>query len=574
MKSLPAQIMDLTCLKAVVKDLKLNILPSRFEKAQQPDQNTIQLCFRNINSTFWIEISWQPEIPRIYFIKKPSNVGAKSTLSKQLSYGLRYMALTMIEQKGFERIIKFSFAKNPSGEPYKYLIVELMGRHSNLIFLDEFQKIIAIGKQVKNNQTRFRCLTTGEIYEPPPFLKGEIPNIKENFEDWYMKLNIAPKSFKQSLINTYQGVSPALVKQIIDKSELERDDIQEEYLNDISLKDLKNIYKSWKLWIKSLESNEFWFFSKSKEEYCVWGSEKEAKIKGKPIIYELEKYYYDFTISKKFYQALTSTELKILKQINSEIRNLKSQKSLYQNSTNFIEPKEEADQILSKGKLTKEDINLSQKLYKKSKKLKRAINKIEERINFYELRLKKLYDYQFDLENIESNYKNDVKTSLILISEISQEFNETFAIKSHKKRLRRNETRSKPLEILSPSGLTIQIGRNCTQNELLCFKLSRKGDTWFHAQECPGSHVILKTSLAFANEEDIQTSADIAAFFSKGKGNNLFPVTYTKTKNLNKISGLQPGTVSIKDGQIIWGKPARGEDYIKKNAKVYNSEVL
>ena len=105
------QIMDITSIKSVLHDLSEEVLPSRFETAQQPEPNIIQFCLRGINSQTWIEVSWDSDSARILKINRPEKIGAESTLSKQLRYGLKYMALISIEQDKFERVIKFGFAK-------------------------------------------------------------------------------------------------------------------------------------------------------------------------------------------------------------------------------------------------------------------------------------------------------------------------------------------------------------------------------------------------------------------------------------------------------------------------------
>ena len=162
------QIMDITSIKSVLHNLSEEVLPSRFETAQQPESNIIQFCLRGINSQTWIEVSWDSDNARILKIKRPEKIGAESTLSKQLRYGLKYMVLVTIEQDKFERVIKFGFAKKPGDEINKYLIVELMGKHSNIFYLDNNQKIIAVGKQIKSNQSSFRIVSTGSIYSDPP----------------------------------------------------------------------------------------------------------------------------------------------------------------------------------------------------------------------------------------------------------------------------------------------------------------------------------------------------------------------------------------------------------------------
>ena len=149
MNKVPIQIMDLTTLKAVVFELSQDIVPSRFENAQQIDSHTLQLGFRTLEKLTWIEISWLAESPRIVQIPPPKRYGEKSTLAKQLKHLLVNLALVNIEQTGFERIVKFKFSSRPGKEIEKEVVVELMGRHSNILLLDSSSKVITLGKQIK-----------------------------------------------------------------------------------------------------------------------------------------------------------------------------------------------------------------------------------------------------------------------------------------------------------------------------------------------------------------------------------------------------------------------------------------
>ena len=111
MNSAALQSMDVTSLMAVVKDLRQIILPSRFEKAQQPEPGTIQIALRNLEGLRWIELSWDAEAPRLVQISPPMRMGSESTLAQQIQYGLNKMALIEITQIGFERVVKLGLAK-------------------------------------------------------------------------------------------------------------------------------------------------------------------------------------------------------------------------------------------------------------------------------------------------------------------------------------------------------------------------------------------------------------------------------------------------------------------------------
>ena len=260
----------------------------------------------------------------------------------------------------------------------------------------------------------------------------------------------------------------------------------------------------------------------------------------------------------------------IFKQISIERRNHNLQRKLLENSENFESLKNKADNIFLKLNLEKKDILEAEKLYKKSKKLKRAINLIKERIDIYENKLNRLEEYRFMLDNIKSNNIGKIPNKLDLLEELKYELSNEFNLR--KKRLNSSKInfqkkQSSPIQIISPGGLDILIGRNMRQNDLITFKLSKKQDLWFHAQESPGSHVLLKSSSKVPNDDDIQIAADLAAFFCRAKGNIRVPINQVKVKDLQKISKAGLGCVSFKNSKIIWGNPTRGKEYIKKNTE-------
>ena len=569
-KGIP-QIMDVTSIKSILHYLSREILPSRFEAAQQPEPNTIQIGLRGINNTSWIEVSWQGDCARIVKINRPDKLGSQSTLAKQLSYGLKYMALVLIEQDKFERVIKFAFAKKPGDLIDKYLIFELMGKHSNIFYLDKNLKIIAAGKQVKSTQSSYRTISTGNIYKQPPLNIKKEPNETETFQEWKSILNVVPDTLKNSLLRNYQGVSPILIKQIEYLSNLESNNVMNQSVDLIEDKYLKEIFIIWNKWIDRYKNNKFKFSIFNHYFYSVWFSETEVKDNNKIDLCEgLSNYYNQYLNLKKMNGIVSQIDGLIFKQISIERRNHNLQRKLLENSENFESLKNKADNIFLKLNLEKKDILEAEKLYKKSKKLKRAINLIKERLDIYENKLNRLEEYRFMLDNIKSNNIGKIPNKLDLLEELKYELSNEFNLR--KKRLNPSKinfvkTQSSPIQIISPGGLNILIGRNMRQNDLITFKLSKKQDLWFHAQESPGSHVLLKSSSKVPNDDDIQIAADLAAFFCRAKGNIKVPINQVKVKDLQKISKAGLGCVSFKNSEIIWGNPTRGKEYIKKNTE-------
>ncbi len=563
------QTMDITSIKSVLHDLSEEVLPSRFETAQQPEPNIIQFCLRGINRQTWVEVSWDSDSARILKIKRPEKIGAESTLSKQLRYGLKYMALVTIEQVKFERVIKFGFAKKPGDEINKYFVFELMGKHSNIFYLDNNQKIIAVGKQLNSNQSSFRVVSTGSIYSDPPTNIKKEPSPKESYEEWKESISSVPESLKYCLINTYQGVSPILTKQLEAFSNLGSLEIMNKNIDFISDTNLKKIFQSWKIWIDRFNNKNFNFSIFNSFFYSVWFLNNEINNENNiDQIDGLENYYSFYLKQKKIDVLIKKIDGIIFKQTNLEKKNFKMQSDLLINSENYQIYKEKADKIFMTHEIQKQDIIKGQKLYKKSKKLKRAQNLIKERIYIYKNKLDRLEEFSALLDNLNSLKNENPTIRINLLEEIKAEICREFNVRIKNIREQKRDSsglESSPIEINTPKGLTIQIGRNMRQNDLISFKFSKKGDLWFHAQESPGSHVVLKSSSQKPSDEDIQISADLAALFSKAKMNIKVPISLVNIKDLQKITKGGPGCVSFNNVEILWGNPTRGKDYIKKN---------
>ena len=133
-------------------------------------------------------------------------------------------------------------------------------------------------------------------------------------------------------------------------------------------------------------------------------------------------------------------------------------------------------------------------------------------------------------------------------------------------RRQQRQSTPQPLELVSPGGLVLQVGRNHRQNDWISLRQARSGDLWFHAQECPGSHVVLKASSGLPEDDDLTLAADLAAYFSRARGNSRVAVVMVPTMQLQRIAGAGPGTVRHRGGEIRWGEPQRAEQHLHDSA--------
>ena len=561
MNKVPIQIMDLTTLKAVVFELSQDIVPSRFENAQQIDSNTLQLAFRTLENLTWIEVSWLAESPRIVQIPPPNRYGEKSTLAKQIKHLLANLALVEIEQTGFERIVRFKLSSRPGEVIEKELIVELMGRHSNILLLDKSSKVITLGKQIKDSQSRLRPIGTGDIYTSPPPLKGLVPKSSESFNSWKENICLVPSTLKKSLKNTYQGISPALALQIASNNYNEAFNIINQSVTTIDLKTWEVLYQRWKDWLLDIENNNYTINFEGPTDFVVWGR-KQPKVKNRKIGLILSIYYSN-KIEEKEINSIKEKLKQDLKNLrDNETRKLEIQELLIKNIPEYMTMQKMANKLLALQYPSKKQIIEAQNLFKEAKRKKRSKESISNRIEFHKKKISNIEYYELFLDSLKYEEVNANKLASII--ELREEIEEYICIKKVNpkfKSKKKKEQASKIKEIQSPNGLKIQIGGNNRQNELISLKQGKKGDLWFHAQEIPGSHIVLKSSNRFIDEEDIQLSADLASFFSRAKGSNLVPVIMAPIENLQRISGALPGTVRHRGGKVLWGKAERAQKY-------------
>ena len=563
MNKVPIQIMDLTTLKAVVYELRQNIIPSRFEKSQQIDSNTVQLGFRTLENLIWIEISWLAESPRIVQTTPPKRHGESSTLAKQLKHLLANLALVEIEQTGFERVLRFKFSSRPGQQTQKELVIELMGRHSNILLLDSANKIITLGKQIKESQSRLRPIGTGDIYTSPPPLKGLVPNSSESFKSWKKNICLVPSTFKNCIRDTYQGVSPALTLQIASEDHNEALDIVNKSVKDIKLNTWEAIFKRWKEWLSDIENNNYHINFKGPTDFMVWGN-KQSGIKNIKIGLWLSSYYSNKILERN----INSIRERLKQDLNyskiDEIKKLETQELLIKKISEYITIQNKANSILTLKSPTKKQIIEAQDLFKKAKRKKRSKESILKRIDFHKKKISDIDYCESFLDSLIYKEGEDNNNKLVSILELKEEVEEHIYIRKVKAKPKSNKKKdhsSNIKEIKSPNGLKIQIGTNNRQNELISLRKGKKGDLWFHAQETPGSHIVLKSSNGLFDDKDIQLAADLASLFSRARGNKRVPIIMVPIENLQKISGALPGTVTYRGGKVLWGKAERAEKY-------------
>jgi len=561
----PLQPLDATALRAVLAELRPALLPSRFEKAQQSDARTVQLGLRSLAGTFWLELSWRAEAPLLLAIPPPPREGDGSTLARQLQHGLRGLSLVSLEQQGWERVVELGFASRPGEALRRCLVLELMGRRSNLFLLDEQRRVIALAHQVRESQSRQRPIGTGDPYRPPPPLQGEVPRLGEEQASWRRRLCLQPLPLAKALPAAYQGLGPALVRQLCEGLIPQGDPLglplAQRQVEALAEADWQALHRRWSRWLEAVQGERFLLRWSSGGGWRCWDGGEECAAPGAagplPINAALAAYYGARLAARERLQRRDTLARRLQQALARERQEAERQQALLDAIPAGEEMRQRADGLLSLPSPSRPQIDEAQKLYRRARKLRRSAEQITPRLEAHRQRLEALEASLTYLEQAEG------EAALAALEEEWLELGSRPGGAEGEGQRRRGARRSRglrepqPLELRSPGGVRLQVGRNHRQNEWISLRQARRGDLWFHAQELPGSHVVLKGSEQLAAEADRQAAADLAAHFSRGRGNRRVPVVMVAVEELQRIPGAAPGTVRHRGGTVLWAEPER-----------------
>ena len=564
------QPVDLTTLRAVCAELRSGWLPARLEQVYQRDRATIALALRTLKGRDWLTLSWHPQAARVCLEDPPPRNRDTFTFSDQLRHqlqGLALIAMPLISP--WERVIDFQFAPRPDDPPLWHLYGEIMGKNSNVILTNANQEIITAAHQVSPEKSSLRPVQTGQLYEPPPALTGAIPSREESQASWQEQVGLIPDQLKRQLLKTYRGLGPNLVQGMIARAGLD----PQQTTDSLTPENWTALFQVWQEWLEILETEQFqpgW----TENGFTVlgWGM-----IQPVASTQTLLKEYYQEELNQ---QAFKQLHHQLLQKVSNLIKKQQQKKETFQQR---LQQSDEAETYRQQGDLLmaysyqwqpglssmqlpdfetgdlitiplnpeKNAIQNAQNAYKKHQKLKRARQAVEPLLTATAQEINYLQQVEASLKQLEGYQQwGDLQT----LKEIQAELIEQGYILPQRAGTPTEE--AKPITYHTPSGYEVLVGRNNRQNDQLTFRVATDYDLWFHAQEIPGSHVLLRLPAgAVPEEKDLQCVADIAAYYSRARESQQVPVVYTKLKYVNKPKGAKPGMALYDRETVIWGKP-------------------
>ncbi|MFN4194492.1 MAG: NFACT family protein [Thermosynechococcus sp.] len=560
------QPVDLTTLRAVCADLQ-HWLPARLETVYQRDRYTIALALRTLKRQGWLTLSWHPQAARIAFEPPPPRQPDTFTFSQQLHAQLNRLALVGVSLVNpWERVVVLEFAPRPQEATQWRLYAEIMGKYSNVILVNGKGEIVTAAHQVNPQQSRLRPILTGQPYVPPPPLTTAPPSREIPFEQWQQQVSVIPGRLRQQLPKTYRGLSPTLVQQLLADAGLPL----ESHTADLSPKEWRRLFAHWQHWLACLETEHF-APQLTPTGYRVippLGMQTPSTVSIHEI---LATYYQDQLrqqqiqhLQQQLHQSLQAQRQKLIAKIEDYRERLAAAAEgdrqryladllmahahLWQpGMTELI-----VTDFITQEPLTiplspeKSAIQTAQELYKQQQKLKRAEAHITPLLKAAESELAYLDQVAATLATA---------TSLDVLEEIRAELIEQGYLTAPDY-YRPPTTPSPYLRYTTPSGFTVLVGRNNRQNDDLTFRVASPYDWWFHSQEIPGSHVILRLEAGdVPSDKDIQYVADLAAYHSQARASAQVPVVYTRRKYVQKPKGANPGMVIYDQATVVWGCP-------------------
>ena len=556
--------LDGLVIAGMVQELNTCILGGRISKIAQPESDELMLTIKSERrQQYRLLISAGASLPLIYFTdqNKPAPLTAPNfcmLLRKHIGGG----KFTRIWQPGLERIINFEIEHlNELGDVcHKTLVVEIMGKHSNIIFCNEEGMIIDSIKHISSQVSSVREVLPGRTYFIPE-TQEKLNPLDYKSSEFITAVSSKPMPLAKSIYCSMTGISPLIAEEICHRASLDSG----RSANSFSETELIHLEHQFDLVVDTVKSGQLApnivyegqvpvdFSVVHLSQYDDFTEEKFDTVSGM-----LEHYYATRNVITRIRQR--SADLRRIVQTALD-RNRKK----YDLQQKQLKDTEKREKFRIYGELintygynleegakkltclnyydnkeitipldeTKTPQENAQHYFEKYNKLKRT----------WEASVKLTEETKGEIEHLESiSTALDIARSEEDLVQIKEELTEYGYIRRHYTGKRVKIT-SRPFHYVSSDGYDIYVGKNNFQNEDLTFKTAVGNDWWFHAKGCPGSHVIVKSNGEELPDQTFEEAARLAAYYSKNRGAEKAEVDYVERKFVRKVAGARPGFV-------------------------------
>lgn len=564
---------------AMVRELNNNLAGGRINKIAQPEGDELMITARGTDGQKRLLLSASASLPLIYFTEKNKiSPLTAPNFCMLLRKHIGSARIAGIRQPGLERVVEFDLEHlNELGDPCKkMLILELMGKHSNLIFCDDKNMILDSIKHVSSHMSSVREVLPGrEYFITKTQDKWDPLTITQ--EEFLEKVCKKPVSAAKALYSSLTGLSPVIAEELCYRASVDGND------SILSLNEISciHLYHTLQRMMEDVKEGNFTpniiYRGEEPVEYGVflfqqYGPEYHS-VSFDSVSSMLETYYASKNILTRIRQK--SADLRKIVQTALE-RNRKklilqqkqmkdtAKKEKYRvygeliNTYGYNLP-EGSKSFQALNYYTNEEITIpldetltpaqnSKKYFDRYTKLKRT----EEALTT------QLADTESEIEHLESiSNALDIARSESDLAQIKEELTQYGYIKRHfsGKKGAKMQAKSKPFHYISSDGFDIYVGKNNFQNDELTFKFATGNDWWFHAKKMAGSHVVVKTKDGELPDRTFEEAGRLAAYYSKGRTAPKVEIDYIQKKHVKKPGGAKPGFVVYYTNYSLMAEP-------------------
>jgi predicted ribosome quality control (RQC) complex YloA/Tae2 family protein len=551
--------------KAMVNELSRTLKGGRINKVHQPYKNEVILTIRANGVNQKLLFSAHPSYARVQLTNEAyDNPSEPPMFCMLLRKHIEGYILEDVYQVENDRMIIFEIkGRNEIGDvSYKQLIIEIMGRHSNIVLVDKTRNIILDSvKHVSFAVNSHRAILPGQTYIYPPEQNKQNP-FMVGTDDILRKIDFNSGKLDKQIVEHFAGTSPLFAKEVIYQS-----GIANRATIPIAFLQLIERIKSGEL-VPSIMSTD------NKEVFYLFPLQHiKGEVKTFSTLSELlDRFYFGKAERDRVKQQGNDIERLI---INEKEKNEKKIEKL----ESTLREAEKADQLQRFGELLTANLYAAkkgmkeievidyydemggtvaialdprktpsenaQKYFSKYQKAKNSVSIVIEQIE--KAREEVLY-FENLLQQVQSASPKDIQ-------EIREELVEGGYIRDRQKRNAKKISNAKPIldHYLSSDGTEMIVGKNNKQNDYLTNKLAARDEIWLHTKDIPGSHVVIRSKEP--SEATVHEAAKLAAYFSKARNSSSVPVDYTKVRYVKKPSGAKPGFVIYDNQQTVYVTP-------------------
>lgn len=548
---------------ALTKELKETICDGRIAKIAQPESDELLLTIKTKEGQRRLSISASASLPLIYLTNdnKPSPMTAPNfcmLLRKHIGNG----RIVDVSQPGLERIIQLRIEHlDELGDlRQKTLVVEIMGKHSNIIFCDEKDQIIDSIKHVPAQMSSVREVLPGRPYFIPDTMEKQDPLTAAD-EDFSRALRGKPMRISKAVYTSFTGISPVVAEEICYLAGIDSQMTASDLTDDM----LTHLYRQFQYYMEDVRNGAF-----NPVIYFDGNTPKEFSALPLTHFQNLEKKEYGSISEVLSTYYATRNALVRIRQKSADLRHivqtaLERNRKKYELQSRQLKDTENRELYKVYGELinaygyqlpegskeltalnhyTGDEITIpldpvktpqenAQKYFARYNKQKRTYEALTELIS-------ETGDEIRYLESVESAL--DIALNEEDLTQIKEELSQAGYIRRRQQK-KKAKFLSRPLHYVSSDGYHMYVGKNNLQNEELTFHFASGNDWWFHAKGVPGSHVILKSGGDEVPDRTFEEAGRLAAYYSKNRGSEKAEIDYIEKKHVKKVNGGRPGFV-------------------------------